>query len=358
MIERKSARFAVWKLNKVRLTACSVVHGLRIAVAIGLAGCLFETANDGGGIPRLARLTLEVRIGADGQLYKPAADSKTAVSLDRMIVTLSSGKLKIRDTVTPEGSRLSREPAYLNPLSAYPQSVLLRYELKPDRVWNASVEVYDDQDSIRYSGSLSIDDMDAFEYLDGCLPVEPRFGVYETRIRLPAGVESDGVPGSARGLRALYFDRLELRVNGETVMERLPGYSPSGARDNRVRTADPGQLSGAAGVSFFRPTDVNLDLPMTLSYDYVSLAATEFDIEAYGYLEGDTLGVTPERLLYRGRKEVNVAAAKVSVDEPLQMVWQAVDAVPSGGTATGMEVRLGRAGKVVMQVVVPGGIAL
>jgi hypothetical protein len=335
-----------------------MICGILISAGTGISGCLFQTANEDGGIPRLARLTLEVRIGADGQLYKPAGRAHVAVSLDHMIVTLTSGKLTIRDTVTSQGSRISREPAYLNPLSAYSQSVLLRYELKPDRIWTATVEVFDDQDSIRYTGSLSIDDMDAFEYLDGCLPVEPRFGVYETRVRLPESIETDGVPGSARGLRALYFDRLELHVNGEAVMERVPGYSPSGVRDTRVRFADPDLLNGAAGVSFFRPTDLNADLPITLSYDYVSLAATDFEVEAYGYLQGDTLGVTPERLLYRGHNEVNIGAAKVSVDEPLTMVWQAVDAVPSGGTATGMEVRLGRAGKVVMQVVVPGGIAL
>jgi hypothetical protein len=345
-------------LNVIRLKRCSVFSGLLIFVVLGMTGCLFQTASDGGGVPRLARLTLEVRIGADGQLYKPAAGAKVAVSLDHMIVTLTSGKLKIRDTVTSEGSRISREPAYLNPLAAYPQSILLRYELKPDRIWTASVEVFDAQDSIRYAGSLSIDDMDAFEYLDGCLPVEPRFGVYETRVRLPESIEADGVAGSARGLRALYFDRLELHVNGEAVMERTPGFSPTGVRDTRVRFADPDLLSGAAGVSFFRPTDVNADLPITLSYDYVSLAATDFEIKAYGYLQGDTVGVTPQRLLYRGHNEVNIGAAKVSVDEPLTMVWQALDAVPSGGTATGMEVRLGRAGKVVMDVVVPGGIVL
>ncbi len=70
------------------------------------------------------------------------------------------------------------------------------------------------------------------------------------------------------------------------------------------------------------------------------------------------MGVTPERLLYRGVREVNISTAKVSVEDPIEMVWQAVEAVPSGATATGMTVNLGRAGKVVMNVVVPGEIVL
>lgn len=351
-------------MNRVR---GKVVSGC--AMALLMTGCLTATERGHGGVPRLARLTLEVRIGADGQLAKPGTPvlpkisvsggaSKTAVTLDHMIVTLTSGKLVLRDTVTPMGSRLSREPAYLNPLSTYPQSLLLRYELKPDRPWVARVQVFDDRDSMRYAGELDIADMDAFEYLNGCLPVDPRFGVYETRMRLPAAIEADGIPGSGRGLRALYFDRLDLRVNGDVVMSRLPGITPTGARDERFEYADTAYLARAGTARFFRPTDVFGDAPMTLSYDYVSLNASEFEVDVYGYVQGDTLGVTPERLLYRGQAAVNIATAKVSVEDPVEMVWQAVDAVPSGVTATEMSVRLGRAGKVVMNVVVPGGVAL
>ncbi len=247
-----------------------------------LAGCLTDTHSGHGGVPRLARLTLEVRIGADGRLYKPSgalASSRFAtLSLERAIVTLTSGKLVMRDTITPEGSRLSKEPAYLSPSPAYAQSLLLRYERKPDRAWTAMVQVFDGQDSIRYAGSLTLNDMDAYEYLNGSLPVDPRYAVYETRLRLPAKIEADGVPGSGRGLRALYFDRLELIVNGNLVMERLPGISPTGVPDQRTLFADTALLYGSEGKRFFRPSDVYADPPFALSYDYVSLSANRFEV--------------------------------------------------------------------------------
>lgn len=321
------------------------------------SGCgLFEPQNGGSGTPRLGRLTLVLQIGADGRNYE--ALGKTNVTLDRVELRLVSAEgAVLHDTITPQGSRMSREPAYLNPSATYPQELQLRYELKPSNHWNVSVRVVDANDSVRYSGELLIDDLNAFEYLDGCLPVTPHYAVVEGRFRLPAFIESDGVAGSARGMRALYHSRLEILVEDVLLTEARPYEGQAVPDDRRFISADPERLHAAQGLRFFRPVTQPGDVPVVLTHEYGSASNRVFHVADYGYIEGDTVGVTPERLLYQGVVNLDLANAKVADESAVPMTWMATDAFAVKG-GTGLEVRLGPAGKVFMQVVIPEAILL
>jgi hypothetical protein len=322
-------------------------------------GCDFFTDDrSGSGTPRLGRLTVSLQIGSDGNNYQ--ALGKATVILAKVIVTLTPAKgAVLYDTITPNGSQLSREPAYLSKSPEYAQELLLRYEIKPSSRWTIEARVLDTQDSIRYVGRFIVEDMDAFEYLDGCLPVDPRYAVIEGRFRLPAAIESDGIPGSGRGLRALYVTRLTLLVEENILTERKPYSGVAAALDERFVFADPNKLFGSAGVRFFRPsTFASGDgTPIVVSHDYGSILNSHFTIDAYGYVEGDTVGVTPERLLFEGRDTLDLRTAKVSVESPVLMVWKAVDAI-AVDLLTEFDVRLGRAGKVEMNVIIPEAVAL
>lgn len=334
---------------------------LRLVVAAlvvwGFVACgLFDSDDSSRGTPRLGRLTLVLQIGADGRNYE--ALGKTSVTLDRIELKLVSAEGSVmHDTITPRGSLMSREPAYLNPSATYPQELQLRYELKPSSYWNVSVRVMDGNDSVRYAGELLVDDLNAFEYLDGCLPVTPRYAVVEGRFRLPAFIESDGVTGSARGLRALYHTRLEILVEDVLLTESYPYDGPAVPDDRRFVTADPERLHGAEGRRFFRPMTLPSDVPVVLTHEYGSAANRLFLVSDYGYIEGDTVGVTPERLLYQGVVNLDLANAKVADESAVPMAWKATDIYPVKG-GTGLEVRLGRAGKVIMPVVIPEAIPI
>lgn len=327
-------------------------------LAFVAAGCGVFPTQDGKGAPPRAHLTLEIQIGADGRLYKPAAEGRAAAVLERVEVTLKSGREVVRDTITTSGSRISYEPAYLHPDPSYAQSLVLRYALRPGRRWDVDVKVFDALDSVRYAGGMVVENMDDYAYLDGCLPVDPQFATIESRFRLPDFVEADGVPGSVRGLRELFFTRLTMVVDGEILLERIPHVGLAAPGDRRFRYADTNRLPGSAGVRFFRSGSDPLDAPHVVSYDYVMLNSRSFTVAAWGYIEGDTVGVTPERLLYEGARPVDINAAKVAVEEAVPMEWKAVDAVPSGDLGTRFRVTLGRAGRVIINVNIPGGVVI
>lgn len=299
-------------------------------------------------------MTVQLQIGADGRTYEPLA--RTVVTLTRAVVTLTSARGDVlTDTITPQGSRLSREPAYLNESPLHPQELLLRYELRPSARWDIEVEVLDGNDSVRYAGTSYVEDMDAFEYLDGCLPVEPRYAVMEGRFRLPEAIEADGIPTSARARRALFITRLDLLVDDALITERRPYDGPAAPGDERFMLADSGTLAGASGVRFFRPVYGPGDPPLVVTHEYGSVFNHEFTVSAYGYVEGDTVGRTPERLLFEGTKDMDLSQAKVAAEEDVVMEWKAVDAIPVD-IRTGFDVRLGRAGKVVVNVIIPAAV--
>src|SRR5690606_7327666 len=163
--------------------------------------------------------------------------------------------------------------------------------------------------SVRYAGTSYVDDMDAFEYLDGCLPVEPRYAVMEGRFRFPEAIEADGIPTSERALRALFISRLELLVDNALITERTPYDGPAVSGDERFMLADSGELDNASGVRFFRPASGPGDPPLVVSHEYGNVLNREFTVSAYGYVEGDTVGRTRERLLFEGTKEMDLARA-------------------------------------------------
>jgi hypothetical protein len=343
--------------NSIRLCLPLIHCAVGLLAVVFLNGC-FSTEPHGSGTPRLGRLSLTLQIGADGRNYAPASLGKAAVTLARAVVTMTAANGEtLRDTITSTGSKLSREPAYLTTESVYRQELQLRYEITPSEFWKIDVKVYDAQDSVRYAGTLDVEDMDAYEYLDGCLPVDPRYAVVEARFRLPEFIEADGIPGSARALRTLYHTRLELLVEGTYVTEKSPAWNSTTSGGDQFILADSGKLMGAGGKLFFKPASSALDRPAVVSHDYGSISNRVFLVSNYGYVEGDTVGVTPERLLYQGEMTLDLGTAKVTEESVVDMTWKATDAIPVA-SGVGMDVRLGRAGKVVMRVVIPPGVVL
>jgi hypothetical protein len=335
--------------------------GLLLPLALMMAGCgLFGEDESGrSGTPRLGRLTLALQIGPDGRGFASAKSGKRAVNLARVEVKMTSAKGEVLcDTITSTGSRLSKEPAYLVTVPSASQELQLRYEITPSARWDITVKIVDDHDSTRFSGALVVEDLEAFEYLDGCIPVTPTYAVVDAVFDLPAAIESDGVPGSARGLKAVYVSRLEVSVDEAILTEARP-YAGVAATstDRRFITADPAKLMGAGATRFFRSSRDGEGLPVVVSHEYASISNNSFKVSVYGYVEGDTVGAERERLLYEGTQAMNLATARTDEVLPIEMTWKAVEAVPVQ-IQSGAFVRLGRAGKVVMQVVISGGVPL
>src|SRR5690606_9687341 len=72
----------------------------------------------------------------------------------------------------------------------------------------------------------------------------------------------------------------------------------------------------------------------TQTYDYVRTGARVFDISAYGYLEGDTLGIAP-RLLFQGSRAVVIAPDGTMPEAPIVLQWRGPSGTPSDTVTAG-----------------------
>jgi hypothetical protein len=92
-------------------------------------------------------------------------------------------------------------------------------------------------------------------------------------------------------------------------------------------------------------------------HEYVKPGSRVFTLRAYGHLEGDTIGVTPPRLLYQGTQDVRAALGKTA-EESAVLEWQAAEAIvpEPGSDEAGLVVRIGPVQTLTINVQMSGAI--
>jgi hypothetical protein len=235
----------------------------------------------------------------------------------------------------------STEPAWLDG-TAGNVHLFVRYELKAGRRWTLAVKTLDRLDSVVHAESLRVEGLQDFEYRAVRIEMAPRWVGYAVRVALPAAMPTAG------GSRAVRFNRVELLVDGVIV------------RDSQA----------AAGIKFFRAgnasTVSNVSSgaanELVLAHPYVAPGVHAVEFRAYGYLDGDTVGVTPSRLLLGGRTTLNAGLAKAATEEAVPLEWtgEAASNTTAGSApvSSGLQFRIGAVGTVSMNVVIPGAIDL
>jgi hypothetical protein len=287
-----------------------------LASGMMFTGC-FMTVEEGVDM-HPARVTVEMTLGASEALAKPGISTVTS---RKMVVVMTSHKGDtLRDTITSRGGRLSREPVFLATVTSVAQTVAPRYDLAPHRRWKISVKVSDARDSLWYSDSSVVEGLEAFDDRKVSMSLISRFAGYAAEFALPAAVTT-----VRSGVRKIFFDRLTLLVDGVPV------------RDSALRAGTGTRVS--------------------LAHEYVKPGSRVFTLRAYGHLEGDTIGVTPSRLLYQGIQDVRAALGKAAENETV-LEWQALEPiVPEPGfDEAGLVVRIGKVHTITVNAQMSGEI--
>jgi hypothetical protein len=276
--------------------------------AILFTGCLMDYGAPEDTEP--AEVTLDMRFEAMTTFSK---SSETRLRCALVEWTSNKGDTLI-DSITPDGSRLSPDPVFLFTSPSKAQAFSVRYTLAPGRTWKARVRLYDTQDSVRQADSMTVSGLKAFEDRRVALSLQPRFALYAAQLFLPA--EARFVGGKGPENRKFFFTRLRLQ-DGKTVLRDTSAQAGVGAG---FLAADTTCLSKSAGLRFFKPGTFGQSPGIALVHEYATAGARTYTLKAYGYLEGDTLGVTPERLLFQGSHTLNTA--QTSETEALALDWQ------------------------------------
>jgi hypothetical protein len=300
------AQFTAHNRNTA-LTAVALVFGMLFT------GCLTQPEEEGRD-----RVSARVALGMNLENAASTSDAR----IRTLVVTLaSSAGDTLVDTITENGSRLSKFPVRLEASSEKAQVIQPLYSLNPAHDWNVHVKSLDAQDSVVNLDSTRLTGLQADELRNVYVSLASRFAAYEAAFPLPAKT-TDG--------RTLRFQRLVLAVDGTPVCEEKVQASASQA---------------------------------TLLCDYLPSGTHTVTLSAYGMIEGKSAA----QLLFQGEKTValspgsqkaetvvlGLTAANVLTPENVLAKGSAVEA----GT-TGISVRLGRVGLVVMEVVISGGISI
>lgn len=327
-----------WKflLPKIFVSGCVLLF----------TGCLMDYGAPEDTEP--GEVTLDVRLEATNVLAKAAEGQ-----LQCLVVLLTSNKGDtLIDSITPEGSTLSPEPVFLFRSASREQVLTLHYALAPGRTWKVRAHLYDTRDSLRQADSITIAKVKAFDVRRLPLQLHSRFSPYAAELFLPSEVRV--LHQGAGETRKIFFTRVRLE-DGKKVLRDTSSYDASGAG---FLVIDTSRLHKAAGLKYFAPGNPGTN-PLTLVHEYAASGIETYTLEAYGYLEGDTLGVTPERLLYKGSHATNTAQA--SDPETLSLDWQPAEAgatLDPDSQDVGFKVMLGRVGTVVMNVQISGAVDL
>jgi predicted component of type VI protein secretion system len=332
--------------NKIQSAA-----GLTIMLLAGVlfTGC-FMSEDDQDMHP--ARVTVEMNLGASDSVAKTGTLGKTTGEVARhMVVLMTSNKNDtVCDTITSRGAQISKDGTFLASSTTTAQTVVAHYELAPHRKWKIAVKVLDTNDSLWYSGTSTVEGLKAFEYRTVGMSCDSRFAAYTARFALPASVRVTG----AVSARQVYFTRLTLSVDGAIVHDSVVTAVAGTLGSAAFQAADPARLPGSAGKRFFKP--VTNSSYIALTHDYVQAGSHEFTLAAYGYLEGDTVGVTQPRLLFQGARNLGSALGKVASEDAVTLDWKATDAATLDAGNVGLVVKLGKINAVVVTAITSGAI--
>jgi hypothetical protein len=327
---------------------------MALFVASGiLAGCL----GSGGSLTNLptdekALVKLKIRLGrVDSRSdVDPAILSKgSSIEIQNLVVTFTSNLGDtVRDTVSSvEGSL--HTSAFLS------DSVLVDVSLRALRWWNIDIETHDQYDSVVHKGTAGPFSSKGGQTVDLTIPLlNSRYLMYEARYSLPSEIYSSSLDDSNRVTQKIYFYKLVLEIDGDTVRDSS-SFSPAITRlGTRFIYADTSKVKNSAGKFFFKPNGTGADTATHVqAYEYVRVGAHDFKMSALGYLEGDSVGGTNPRLLFQGQSKINVLQGGVPEEKSVKLDWMGPGSeAAAGDTTTGpgspnwsgvsMTVKLGR----------------
>jgi hypothetical protein len=294
--------------------------GAGIVLCLSFSACLMEP------VPANAHpghLTIEVKSDA-------AAGAMPALRMVTVVLT-SSARDTLRDTITAQGSRQSTEPAYMEGTLGKVH-LYVRYTLKTHRRWLVTVKALDKNDSVIYGGTVSVQDLRDFEYRSVRADLAPRWVGYAARFSFPSVMVAGGMD------RAVLFQRVELLLDGAIVRDTTSHPALAG---HCLAVADGRKFPGAGARLFFQPGE-GAGCGMILAHPYVAPGNHSLDFQAYGYVEGDTVGVTRPRLLLKGKAVLNAGFAKIATEETMALEWAAGASTANAPVVTsGLQLKLG-----------------
>lgn len=246
--------------------------------------------------------------------------------LKAMVITFTSSRGDtLRDTITDQGARIAGAHVVLNPPADQGQVIMPRYDLPHGRgFWTCFIESVDARDTIIHQSGCEVGEIGPGEVRDIALRLAARVASYEAVFH-----PRPATPAGAR----IALARFELDVDGMT------------------------QCTAAL-------EDAATDAPVKIGCAYLTAGPREVVTRVYGRVGDDAT----ERLLWSGRKPVDIKAGSGRA-EPLTLTWEAAPELGKRGAAgakdaspvfaeMNTELRLGRVGQVVFNVVIPTAVVL
>jgi hypothetical protein len=340
---------------KISTSSIFLRAALLAAYAI-LSSCLNDARSSRENEARLVVQTTLKDVSKVGSLGKPSA-----IRLSKLVFTLTSsvpGDTVRRDTVLADtGSFLSN--------ASVDQQFNRPFAVRPLRNWTIVVKSLDANDSLIHYDSVVVPSLLIGEARAVNMNLASRYAMYEARYTLAAELYPTGVPESQRVYQKVFFSRLVLSVDGRVVSDSSSFSQAIQSAGTRFVTASTA-LRGAAGRFFFKPNGNPPDTATHIQfYQYVRTGTRIFDISAYGYLEGDTLGMAP-RLLFQGARSVTIAQDGSMPSAPIVLQWKGPTGAPSDTitaghpdwSGVGLSVLIGKTNTIQQQIDIPPGISL
>jgi hypothetical protein len=300
----------------------STVKKLLVAALISapvLVGCL--QGEDDGEVPNIH---LKVSTKVDGVELSSAGLAKGSTILySKMIITLTSNSLNPSPTDTVRDTILVGEQNF-GSSSTVDYAIDSNYSLKGLRVWKATVEVRDQNDSlIHYAASTPSTHLKlGADTTLVVLNLSPRFNMYRAIFtNLPDSITTPPpVTNHKQGMR---FTALFLKVDGKIVKT----------------------LTSAA----FPPGPAN---PDTLDYDYVLTGPRTIRLVAFGSLLNASGAVVLTDSLFAGEVTITPVVGQDGA-QTFSLGWTNPQNVNGKGTET-ISVTVGRVGKTTLNGVTSG----
>lgn len=305
----------------------SVLFALGVIVAVAATGCL----EGGGSLTNLpeserAEVNLQIRLGridtdapVEGGVNqaKVSADTTERIQLRDMVLRFTSN---LRDTVWD--TVYAGAGTGLGGYADEDQAVSVNVALQPLRWWNIEIKTHDIYDSVIHHALAGPFASKGGQSVSLNVPlINSRYALYEARYVLPERIYAANVPDSQRVYQKIFFSRLVLSIDSTIVRDSNSLSVDLAAPGSRFIAAGTA-LRGAVGAYFFRPSR---NLPDTIThlqtYRYVRTGPRNFNIKAYGYLEGDSVGMSP-RLLFAGDRTVTILPGLNLIDIPIVLRWK------------------------------------
>ena len=308
--------------------------GVLALAAFVVSGCL----GGGGSLTNLptdetASVSLKIRLGrvdnrteTDPGLFSKAS----SIHIQTLAVTfISNLGDTVRDTVNANGSGLGTT-------SFLADSVLIDVSLRALRWWNVEIETRDQNDSIVHQGTAGPFKSKGGQNLDLTIPLlNSRYLMYEARYALPEVIYAAGIVDSDTVTQKIYFYKLLLEIDGDTVRDSTSFSSAIRGPGTRFIYADTSKVKNSLGKLFFKPNGKGADTATHVqSYEYVKVGDHNFKMSAFGFLEGDDVNKTKPRLLFQGESDISVLQGGLPEEDTLKLDWMGPGSTAKEGDPT------------------------